>query len=96
MTENNPGEDRIESFEELLAEAEELAGRMEDGGLSLDQALAAYEKGAGNLRRCAEILREAEAKVKLLTEKGGAFKLEDFPAAGSGGTDDGGDGGDAR
>ncbi len=41
------------AFEDLLAEAESLAERMEEGGLSLDASIAAYEKGVDNLRRCA-------------------------------------------
>ncbi len=67
-------------FEELLAEAEALAERMEEGGLTLDQSIAAYEKGAENLRRCAAMLRVAEEKVKVLLEEGGAFRLEDLDA----------------
>ncbi len=65
-------------FEELLAEAEELAGRMEEGGLTLDESLAAYEKGVANLRLCAGLLRTAEEKVKVLLEKNGEFRLEDL------------------
>ncbi len=68
------------AFEELLAEAESLAERMEEGGLTLDQSIAAYEKGAGNLRRCAAMLRGAEEKVKVLLEAEGAFRLEDLDA----------------
>ncbi len=61
--------DRTEaSFEDLLAEAEALAGRMEEGGLSLEQSIAAYEKGVENLRRCSAMLRGAEEKVKVLLE----------------------------
>ncbi|MDR1534637.1 MAG: exodeoxyribonuclease VII small subunit [Planctomycetota bacterium] len=83
-------------FEKLLREAEELAERMEDGGLSLAQSLVAYEKGMRNLRSCAELLREAEARVKILTEKGGGFRLEDFAWDGDGageGSREDGDGG---
>lgn len=76
------------TFEELLAEAEALAGRMEEGGLTLDESIRAYEKGVANLRRCAEQLRGAEEKVKVLLEKNGAFRLEELDAA----VDDGDDG----
>ena len=64
-------------FENLMVEAEELAARMEDGGLTLEQALAAYEKGVENLSRAAGLLRTAEARVKILTEKNGALRLDD-------------------
>ncbi len=67
-----------QSFEELLAEAESLAERMEEGGLSLDQSIAAYEKGVENLRRCSGMLRGAEEKVKVLLETEGTFRLEDL------------------
>ena len=68
------------TFEELLAEAESLAERMEDGGLSLDQSITAYEKGVANLRRCSAMLRSAEEKVKILLEANGAFRLEELDA----------------
>lgn len=71
-TDEDPG------FEDLLAEAETLAGKMEEGGLTLDESIRAYEKGVGNLRRCADLLRAAEDKVQVLLEKNGAFRLEEL------------------
>lgn len=67
-------------FEELLAEAEGLAEKMEEGGLTLDESIRSYEKGVENLRRCADLLRAAEEKVQVLLEKNGAFRLEDLDA----------------
>ena len=72
--------DAAPGFEELLAEAESLAEKMEEGGLSLDESIRAYEKGVENLRRCADLLRTAEEKVQVLLEKNGAFRLEDLDA----------------
>ncbi len=66
------------SFEQLLAEAEGLAERMEEGGLSLDESLQAYAKGVENLRQCADLLKQAEEKVKLLVEQDGGFRLDDL------------------
>lgn len=77
-------------FEELLAEAEGLAEKMEEGGLSLDESIRAYEKGVENLRRCAGLLRSAEEKVQVLLERNGAFSLEEFETRPSG-EDDGED-----
>ncbi len=76
-------------FEELLAEAERLAGSMEEGGLGLDESIRSYEKGVENLRRCADMLRAAGEKVQMLLEKNGAFRLEDLDAPDAG--DDGDD-----
>lgn len=67
-----------QSFEDLITEAEELAEKMEEGGLSLDDSIRAYEKGVENLRKCAELLKVAEEKVKTLLEKNGAFQLDDL------------------
>lgn len=75
-------EAREPSFEELLAEAEGLAEKMEEGGLSLEDSIAAYEKGVDNLRKCAALLRSAEEKVKTLVEEQGGFRLDDFGPTG--------------
>lgn len=77
---NTAAETESPAFEELLAEAEGLAEKMEEGGLSLDESIRAYERGVENLRRCAELLREAEDKVQVLLEKNGGFRLEDLDA----------------
>lgn len=77
------------AFEELLAEAEALAEKMEEGGISLDESIRAYEKGVANLRRCADLLRAAEEKVQVLLEKNGAFRLEELDAGRDDDDDDG-------
>lgn len=79
------------AFEELLAEAEGLAEKMEEGGLSLDESIAAYEKGVENLKKCAALLKTAEDRVKTLVERNGEFSLEDFHPPGDAGSV-GGDG----
>ncbi|MCD8350398.1 MAG: exodeoxyribonuclease VII small subunit [Planctomycetaceae bacterium] len=75
-------------FEDLLAEAEVLAEKMEEGGLSLDESIQAYEKGVANLRLCADLLRTAEEKVQVLLEKNGAFRLEELDARADDSDDD--------
>ena len=76
MARKGEGEKLEPTFEELLAEAEGLAERMEEGGMPLEESMRAYEKGVDNLRRCAALLRGAEEKVKTLLEKNGTFRLE--------------------
>lgn len=80
MAKKSADKDNEPAFEELLAEAETLAEKMEEGGLTLDESIKAYEKGVENLRRCADLLRGAEEKVKVLLEKNGAFRLEELDA----------------
>lgn len=94
MAGKKSGKDETPGFEALLSEAESLANRMEEGGLTLEQSLAAYEQGVRNLRLCAGMLRGAEEKVKVLLEKNGAFRLEDLdPAEGNAGEAAGGNAG---
>lgn len=55
-------------FEKAMTRLEEIVSRLEDGSLSLDQALASYEEGVKLARLCATRLAEAEKKVELLTK----------------------------
>ena len=64
-------------FEASLAELEELVGRMEEGALSLEDSLAAFERGTKLARACQEALRRAEVRIKALTEEG---REVDLPA----------------
>jgi len=63
------------SFEAALAELEGLVEKMETGELSLEQSLAAFERGVRLTRHCQAALQAAELKVKVLTESG---ELEDL------------------
>jgi len=54
------------SFEKALAELEILVARMEDGGLSLEQSLAAHKRGLELARQCRERLEAAQQQVKVL------------------------------
>ena len=56
-------------FEESLAQLEELVEQMEDGELSLEEALKAFEKGIKLTRECQRALKQAEQKIHLLMEK---------------------------
>ncbi len=65
-------------FEQSLQELESLVNRMEQGDLSLEESLQAFEKGIGLTRECQSILTEAEQKVQILIESGGELKTEPF------------------
>jgi exodeoxyribonuclease VII small subunit len=54
------------SFEKALAELESLVAKMEDGGLSLEQSLAAHKRGLELARLCRERLEAAQQQVKVL------------------------------
>ena len=64
---NPTGDDKL-TFEEAMAELDELVSRMEDGELSLDDSLKAFERGVMLTRKCQEALSQAELRVKTLTD----------------------------
>jgi exodeoxyribonuclease VII small subunit len=62
------------SFERALEELEALVARMEDGKLSLEDSLSAYQRGAELIRFCESRLSDAQARIAILD--GG--ELRDF------------------
>jgi exodeoxyribonuclease VII small subunit len=54
------------SFEKALAELESIVAKMEDGGLSLEQSLAAHKRGLELAKQCRERLEAAQQQVKVL------------------------------
>ena len=60
------------SFEAALAELEQVVSDMEAGKLPLEEALAAYQRGAELLRQCRSRLDDAQQQVRILEE--GALK----------------------
>jgi len=55
------------SFEDALSELEKLVKQLEDGKAKLDDAIGAYERGAHLKRHCETKLREAQAKIEMIT-----------------------------
>lgn len=55
------------SFEEALAQLEEIVRQLENGSGKLDDAISAYEKGAHLKRHCEAKLAEAKAKVDKIS-----------------------------
>jgi exodeoxyribonuclease VII small subunit len=66
------------SFEESLAELEQLVNRLERGEITLEESLAAFERGVNLTRTCQKALQDAEQKVQILIEKNGSQVLEPF------------------
>jgi exodeoxyribonuclease VII small subunit len=64
------------SFEAALAELESLVEKMETGDLSLEESLAAFERGVKLTRHCQSALERAELKVKVLTDSGALEDLD--------------------
>jgi exodeoxyribonuclease VII small subunit len=66
-------------FEEAIAHLEQVVEQLESGDLSLEDSLAAFEKGVGLVRYCNQKLSEVEKKVELLVkDKQGHLRLQAF------------------
>jgi len=57
------------SFEDSLSELEALVESMENGELSLEESLGAFERGIALTRSCQQALQAAEQKVEILTAR---------------------------
>jgi exodeoxyribonuclease VII small subunit len=57
-----------EKYEELLQRLSRVVERLEGGGLSLEESIAAFEEGIRLARASAAKLEEAERKVEVLLE----------------------------
>ncbi len=70
----------VANFEHSLDELETLVEKMEHGELSLEESLAAYERGVGLYRRCQQALEQAELRVRLLSDPQEPASAEPFPS----------------
>ena len=70
--------DQSYDFEAALEELEALVERMETGELTLEESLSAFERGVALTRQCQTALREAELRVKALTEEDEGLALTDL------------------
>ena len=76
MADANPGAADAEvDFEAALKALEDLVKQMESGELGLEASLAAFEQGVALTRQCQAALKQAELRVRTLTEDN---ELEDL------------------
>ena len=66
------------NFEQALENLEELVTAMEEGELSLEESLQAFEKGIKLTRECQTALKKAEQKVQVLINEDGDTKEFEF------------------
>lgn len=67
------------SFEKALADLEKIVAKMEEGGLSLNESLALFERGVKLARFLRGELDKAEKKIEiLLKDEKGNMKEEPF------------------
>lgn len=57
------------TFEEAYTRLEELIGRLDEGGLTLDEALTCYEEASTLVARCNQVLDAAELRMRNVSER---------------------------
>ena len=66
------------SFEESLAELENIVEKLENGQLSLDESLLLFDTGIKLVRECDTKLRSVQQQVEKLIEENNCLKSEPF------------------
>lgn len=65
------------SFEDALAELEQIVRRLEAGQIKLDEAIHSYERGAQLKQHCEKKLNEAQQRVeRIVIGPDGAISAE--------------------
>lgn len=71
-------------FEQALDKLEALVEDMENGELSLEESLKAFEEGIRLTRECQTALANAEQKVQMLIQENDALKAVELDAGDDG------------
>ena len=66
------------TFEQALAELEEIVKKLESGDIALDDAISAYERGSQLKKICTDKLSEAKTRIDKLNIDGNTVSTEDF------------------
>lgn len=66
------------NFEKSLADLEALVERLEDGELSLEESLKAFETGIRLTQQCQQALAQAQQRVQLLAVQDGEVRATPF------------------
>lgn len=67
MTETaKPTEVKELSFEQAVAELENIVARLERGDVALDQSIAIYERGEALKKHCETLLSAAESRIEKI------------------------------
>lgn len=73
-----PPKKKAIDFEQSLSALEALVNRMEQGDMTLEESLQAFETGIALTRECQARLAAAELQVTKLIEEQGNIRLAEF------------------
>lgn len=69
------------SYEEALAELEQIVELLDSGDLELEKAMEHFERGQALAERCTELLDRAELKLtQLVPDESGGYLEQDLDA----------------
>ena len=80
-----------QSFETMMERLQALVDRLEEGNLTLEDSIRSFEEGMDLVRRCTEVLNQAEQRITELTRDAAGRPVERAVEAGE---ENGGTGGD--
>ena len=69
-------ETKRESLDQMFAQLEEVAGKMEGEEISLEESFELYSKGMNLLKQCSQAIDEVEKKVLVLDEDGETHEFQ--------------------
>ena len=68
-----------QTFEESVAQLEQIVAAIESGQIGLEESLAKYEQGMDLVKKCRSILDRAEKRIEQLTQTGEGTALAAEP-----------------
>ncbi|MDG6257346.1 MAG: exodeoxyribonuclease VII small subunit [Methanomicrobiaceae archaeon] len=54
------------TYEELILELRQIVSAIEEGDIGLDESIRLYERGSELVKRCEQLLEDAELKITEL------------------------------
>ncbi|MBX3394940.1 MAG: exodeoxyribonuclease VII small subunit [Phycisphaerae bacterium] len=71
-------------FEAALSRSEQIATQIEQGKIGLEESIRQFEEGMQLIRRCRQVLNEAELRIQSLEAAGAdeSVATRDYPIGG--------------
>jgi len=69
---------QVGSFEDAMLGLEHVVNRLEEGGLSIGDAVKWYELGLSLSQRCSSLLKQTELQIRVLESKYDIDQLADL------------------
>ena len=71
--------EKPQTFEESVAQLEQIVAAIESGQIGLEESLAKYEQGMDLVKKCRSILDRAEKRIEQLTQSADGTGLSAEP-----------------